>query len=79
MSNLHILVVDDEVAILKVISVYLGKRGERCDMAENGDQALALVQQHDYDIMLADLSMPGFDGIELPGASRVSGPRRFVF
>jgi len=65
MSNLHILVVDDEVSILNLISSYLGKRGERCDLAENGARALELLQQNNYDIMFTDLSMPGLDGIEL--------------
>jgi len=65
MSNLRILVVDDEVSILKVISSYLTKRGDRCEMAESGEQALALVEEQDFDIVLADLSMAGIDGLEL--------------
>ena len=65
MSNLHILVVDDEVSTLTLIAAFLGKRGGHCDTAEDGEQALALVQRQDYDIMLTDLSMPGLDGIEL--------------
>ena len=65
MSSLQILVVDDEAPVLAVIAAYLGKRGEKCATAGNGEQALALVARQEFDIMLADLTMAGMDGIEL--------------
>lgn len=76
MSNLQILVVDDETSILKVIASYLAKRGEKCETAESGEQALALVEKHDFDIMLADLSMSGLDGLAL--TSRVKALRPHI-
>ena len=73
MNNLHILVVDDEVVILNLIVGYLTKRGYQCETAASGEQALTLVQQRDFDIMLADLTLSGLDGIEL--TSRVKALR----
>ncbi len=75
MSKLHILVVDDEISVLRVIETYLSKRGDRCDTAASGEQALSLVQQYDYDIMLADVTMFGLDGIELTRRVKVLRPQ----
>ena len=75
MNQLQILVVDDEVFILKVIAAYLAKRGEACETAESGEQALALVQRRDFDIMLADLSMSGLDGLELTRRVKAIRPK----
>lgn len=75
MSKLQILVVDDEVSILKVIASYLAKQGEMCEVAESGEQALALIQHRDFDIMLADLTMGGIDGLELTRRVKALRPK----
>ena len=75
MSALQILVVDDETSILKVISSYLAKRGDKCEVAESGERALELVGQRDFDIMLADLTMSGVDGLELTRRVKVIRPQ----
>jgi serine phosphatase RsbU (regulator of sigma subunit) len=75
MSNLHILVVDDEVSILMVIASYLAKQGDKCATAASGEQALALVQESDFDIVLADLTMSGIDGLELTRRVKIIRPQ----
>lgn len=60
-----ILVVDDEPAILEVIQKILLDRGFRVDVAPNGIEALRLLEQVNYDLMLSDVKMPQMDGMEL--------------
>src|SRR5262249_50998089 len=43
--------------------------------AANGDEALALVKQHDYDLALIDLSMPGLSGLDLIRRLKLEKPR----
>lgn len=71
-SPLKILLVDDEPlardrlrALLGDISVQLPS--EVCGEAGNGLEALAFLREHAVDVVLADIRMPGMDGIELAG------------
>jgi DNA-binding NarL/FixJ family response regulator len=43
--------------------------------AANGDETLALAKQHDYDVALVDLSMPGLSGLDLIKRLRLERPR----
>jgi DNA-binding NarL/FixJ family response regulator len=43
--------------------------------ASNGDQALALVRAHDYDVVMLDMSMPGLSGIDLIKRLKIEKPR----
>jgi DNA-binding NtrC family response regulator len=60
-----ILVADDEEIMRDVLSALLG--GENClvDLAETGGQALAMLRDNTYDVMLLDLLMPDMDGLEV--------------
>ncbi len=60
-----ILVVDDEPAVLEVIQKILLDRGFTVDVAPNGLEALRLLEQGGYDLMLSDVKMPQMDGMEL--------------
>ncbi|MDY6935634.1 MAG: response regulator [Spirochaetota bacterium] len=61
----NILVVDDELAIRKTISKYLGKIGYNVDIAEDGMIAIEKMERDSFDLVLTDLSMPNCDGREL--------------
>lgn len=61
----HILVVDDEERIRRLLKMYLERENFRIDEAENGEQALEMALREDYDIILLDLMLPGMDGIEV--------------
>lgn len=65
MADLRVLVVDDEELILQVMKEFFRQRGDLCEMAGNGAEALRLVEDRIYDIILSDISMPGMDGLEL--------------
>lgn len=57
-----VLVVDDERAILKVLSIKLRISGYDVVTADCGEEALALASAAHPDIMLLDVIMPGVDG-----------------
>ena len=66
---MKILIVDDEpLARERLLRLLQGLRpGSDCWQAANGEQALGLVQQHNPDLLLLDIRMPGMSGIELAG------------
>lgn len=58
-----ILVVDDDIAIKNLIEVYLKNDGYEVDNASNGEEALKLVEDYDYDLVILDIMMPKLDGV----------------
>ena len=61
----HVLVVDDEPNVRRVLATLLEQAGFAVTRAESGDQALHLVRSLDPDLVITDLKMPGIDGMEL--------------
>lgn len=59
-----ILVVDDEADIRKFITAVLKKRGYETLTAENGGQALEVVQREHPDLVILDLQMPNHTGTD---------------
>jgi len=60
-----ILLVDDEAGIRKVLAISLQDSGYEVHTAENGSEALRLLQTIEPPIVLTDIKMPDMDGIEL--------------
>ncbi len=60
-----ILVVDDEQGIVRFLDILLSKEGYDVDVAESGQVALELFDPARHDLVLQDLKMPGFSGIQL--------------
>lgn len=65
-----ILVVDDEERIRRLIRMYLEREDFLIEEAENGQVALDLALNNDYDLILLDIMMPEMDGIEVCEALR---------
>jgi two-component system KDP operon response regulator KdpE len=63
MTGSRVLVVDDEAPIRRTMRANLEARGYVVDLAENGEQALALAARHHPDVVLLDLGLPGIDGL----------------
>ena len=63
-SRGHILWVDDEIHHLKPHILFLEDKGYTLSQVANGQDAIALSEQNDYDLILLDQSMPGMDGLE---------------
>lgn len=63
-TPMNILLVDDEVDFLNVLSKRLEARGFAIDTATNGKTAIASAKDKAFDVIVLDLSMPDIDGIE---------------
>jgi len=61
---LNVLVVEDDPTSRLVLRTYLEKAKHRVTEAENGETAVMLASNHDYDVILMDLRMPKINGVE---------------
>ena len=61
---MKILVVDDEVLIRNVIKEYAAIEGYKVDEAQNGEEAIEMVYDNDYDLIIMDIMMPILDGVK---------------
>ena len=57
-----ILVIDDDPSIVSALARLLQRDGHTVETADNGQQALARLRAHPYDLILCDLRMPDLDG-----------------
>ncbi|MDR1083695.1 MAG: sigma-54 dependent transcriptional regulator [Deltaproteobacteria bacterium] len=74
----HILIVDDEEHIRKIMSIMLGKKGYVCKTAASGEEALALMDRESFEAVLTDLHMPGLDGLGLLAKIKQTAPELVV-
>jgi two-component system KDP operon response regulator KdpE len=65
MNAPRILVVDDEPAIRRTLRANLIARGYDVTSAETGEEALAAVLSHAYDLVILDLMLPGLSGLDV--------------
>ncbi|HEX7341422.1 MAG TPA: ATP-binding protein, partial [Rhodanobacteraceae bacterium] len=61
----HILLVEDDATVARVIQGLLETRGHRVTHAEHSLQALGALADHHFDLLLLDLDLPGMDGYRL--------------
>jgi len=64
-ADAKILVIDDEAGIRESLEVLLTLEGYRVEMAIDGEEGLAMLEQRSYDLVLLDLALPGQTGLEL--------------
>ena len=65
-----VLIVEDEARIRNVILDYFTTHGLSCDLARNGEEALDILRDNDYDAILLDVLMPELDGFAVCQAVR---------
>jgi len=65
MEKERILIVDDEIPILEMVSQYVTLLGYEASTARSGEEALSLLDHQPYTILLTDIKMPDMDGFEL--------------
>jgi two-component system alkaline phosphatase synthesis response regulator PhoP len=68
----HVLVVDDEPAIVEIVRDYLSDAGYRVSTAHSGDEALSQVRSIRPDLIVLDLGLPGLDGLDVARTIRQS-------
>jgi len=61
----RILVVDDEAPLLMTLAANLELEGFSVMEASNASEALALVRENEFDVVLSDIRMPGMNGVDL--------------
>jgi diguanylate cyclase (GGDEF)-like protein/PAS domain S-box-containing protein len=61
----HILIVDDQLSLLRSLQALLQINGYQVELAKNGSEAIMKLQDADYQLLLLDLQMPGIDGLEV--------------
>ena len=62
---MRILVVDDDPAVTALLARGLKYEGYTVDVADTGEQALRLAEQHHPDLVVLDVMMPGLDGFQV--------------
>ena len=72
---INVLVVEDDPMVAQLHEHYLSqiKGFELCDMARNGEEALRLLQNKSYDLLILDVFMPSMDGLQLLAKIRENG------
>jgi len=73
-SSAHILVVDDDPDLLKLLSMRLSGAGYRVTAAESAEAALVKIAMERPQLVLSDVQLPGKDGLALFDAIRVQHP-----
>ncbi|MDW5287815.1 ATP-binding protein [Formosa sp. PL04] len=64
LSNIKILVVEDNKINQMITTKILTKMKLKCDVVDNGEEAVDMVKNNHYDVVLMDIHMPGISGIE---------------
>jgi two-component system response regulator AtoC len=69
-TNRRLLVVDDDRAMREMLTSLFKERGLAVEEAPSAAAALARAAEEDFDVVLSDVRMPGFSGVELVGQLR---------
>ena len=64
LSNINILVVEDNKINQMITKKILNKMNLSCDVVDNGEDAVEKVKSTNYDVVLMDIHMPGISGLE---------------
>jgi len=75
----RILIAEDEPRLLEVLCDYIKSRGDIPFPAENGEKALILSQEQDFDGVLLDIMMPKLDGLSVCRALRQQSNVPIIF
>jgi two-component system OmpR family response regulator len=72
----RVLVVEDEVKMIRAVRRGLEQEGYAVDTASDGDEGLYLAMENDYDAIVLDVMLPGIDGFEV--CRRLRAERRWA-
>ena len=74
LKPLRILLVDDDTSTLEVIALYLESRDHSVIACQGGEEALDVLKDHAFDLIISDVRMAGMNGFELLKAVRKRAP-----
>ena len=74
----RILIVEDEITISRLIAVSLRRAGYDCTVANDGSTAADLIAEHDFDLALLDIMLPGDDGLKILQTLKANQRTRFI-
>ncbi len=78
MSNKTVLVTDDDAAIRRLLRTILEELGWAVTEANDGEAAVALMAENDYQLLMLDFQMPRLDGLGVLERARAMGYHRSV-
>ncbi len=73
-GKLRVLVADDEPVIRDGFAEFLRHFGLEVDTAEDGEQAIRLIKENDYDLVISDIKMPKATGYDVFHAAKTKNP-----
>ncbi len=73
-KTIKILWVDDEIDLLKPYILFLREKGFQLETANNGDDAISLVSDQDFDLIFLDENMPGLSGLQTLSQIKIIRP-----
>src|SRR5437660_538846 len=76
LAPLRILIVDDQAINQKILVHLLNREGHHTRTADNGRQAVELLERERFDLVLMDVQMPEMDGLEATAAIRARERQR---
>jgi diguanylate cyclase (GGDEF)-like protein len=74
----RILVVDDDPLVLELLSITVNSFGYECTEANNGQEAIEILDKERFSIVVTDMVMPGIDGMQLLEHIKASYPETSV-
>ena len=78
-ASFRVLVVDDDVSVRELLVEYLQGRGHTVASADSGERAIELLHNGVFDVVIADLKMPGIGGLAVLRAARsLQQPPAFI-
>ncbi len=75
---MKLLIVDDCVDILNILSSFMELSGHESDKALNGLEAVELLKNNYYDVVITDAEMPQMDGKKLCGFIKSFAPELYI-
>ena len=71
---MELLVVDDEPQLSELMAEYLARCGYSATCAASADEALSLIKERHFSVLVSDITMPGTSGLELLRATKNISP-----
>jgi len=70
---MNVLIIEDDIDLSEAISEFLSIKNVNCEFAYTGDSGFALAQAKHYDVIILDLMLPNYSGIEVANMLRKQG------